>query len=178
VIPEKDAVILVTPMPTEKASPSKPGAGLKFATTVFEETQVTDVVKSWILPSVKFPEAANCWARPMIILAEAGDTVIDFSTACVTVSVVEPEMPPKTALIIVEPSLTDVASPFDPVALLIVATPVFEELQVTDEEISCVVLSENVPVAMNCWVVPRAMLGFTGVTAIDTRSAGVTVSVA
>jgi hypothetical protein len=34
-----------------------------------------------------------------------------------------------------------------------------------------------VPVAVNCWVVPLAMEGLTGVTAIDTSVGGVTVSV-
>ena len=33
------------------------------------------------------------------------------------------------------------------------------------------------PVAVNCWVCPLVMLGLTGVTAIETRAAGVTVSV-
>lgn len=177
-IPEKDAVIMVSPVPTEKASPSKPGAMLKLATDVFEELQVTDVVKSCVLPSVKCPVAVKGWVKPTIILAETGETVIVPSTACVTVSVVEPETPPKSAPIVVVPTPTDVASPLDPDVLLIVATPVFEELQVTEEVMSCVVLSENVPVAMNCWVFPRAMLGFTGVTAIDTSTAAVTVRVA
>ena len=42
---------------------------------------------------------------------------------------------------------------------------------------SCVVLSVYVPVAVNCCSVPGAIDGFAGVTAIDTRTAGVTVSV-
>lgn len=36
--------------------------------------------------------------------------------------------------------------------LLIVAAFAFEEDQVTDEEISFVLLSPKVPVAVNCWV--------------------------
>jgi hypothetical protein len=43
-----------------------------------------------------------------------------------------------------------VASPFVPAVLLIVATPVFEEVQVTDDERFGVVPSEKVPVAINC----------------------------
>jgi hypothetical protein len=34
--------------------------------------------------------------------------------------------------------------------------------------------SVNVPVAVNCWVVPRGILGIAGVTAIETSAAGVT----
>ncbi len=40
-----------------------------------------------------------------------------------------------------------------------------------------VVPSLKVPVAVNCCVVPRAIAGLAGVTAIDTRAAAVTVSV-
>ena len=92
-------------------------------------------------------------------------------------SVVVPEKPPDVAVIVVEPALTDVARPFVPEVLLMVATPVFEEFQVTDEETSWVVLSDNVAMAMNCSVVPSTMLGFAGVTVIDVMKAGVTVSV-
>jgi hypothetical protein len=108
------------------------------------------------------------------IVEVAGVTSIDSSTIGVTVSVVDPEMPPDVAEIVVEPAATVVASPFE----LIVAIVAFDEFHVTDEVISCVVVSENVPMAANCWVVPSTMLGFTGVTEIDDRSAGVTVSVA
>src|SRR5208283_4754673 len=60
-----------------------------------------------------------------------------------TVSVVEGETTlPKLALTSVAPAVNEVASPLDPEVLLIVATSVFEELQVTEVVISCVVLSE------------------------------------
>jgi hypothetical protein len=48
--------------------------------------------------------------------------------------------------------------------------------QVTEDDISSVVLSVKVPMAINCWVFPREVLWFVGVTAIDTKTAGVTVS--
>lgn len=57
-----------------------------------------------------------------------------------------------------------------------VATPGVEELHSTDAVMSCVLLSLKVPVAANCFVVPIAMLGLAGVTAIVTRLAAVTVS--
>jgi hypothetical protein len=50
------------------------------------------------------------------------------------------------------------------------------ELHVTEPVKFCVELSENVPVAVNCCVVPLAIEGFAGVTAIDTSVAEVTVS--
>ena len=81
-------------------------------------------------------------------------------------------------MIVVEPVLTDVASPLVPGVLLMVATFAFEEFQVTDEETSWVVFVDSVAIAMNCWVVPSTMLGFTGVTVIEEMNAGVTVSTA
>ena len=59
---------------------------------------------------------------------------------------------------------------------MIVATEVVAEAQVTWLVRFSVELSESVPVAVNCWVVPLAMLGLAGVTAIETRTAGLTVS--
>ncbi len=47
-----------------------------------------------------------------------------------------------------------------------VATPVLEEDQVATAVNVCSVLSISVPVAVNCWVVPLAMLGVSGVTEI------------
>jgi hypothetical protein len=102
---------------------------------------------------------------------------MDTSVAGVTVSVVDPEMLPDVAAIVVEPAATEVASPLEPAKLLMAATAAADELQVTDSVRSCVVLSENVPVALNCCVVPGAMLGLAGVTAMETSVAGVTVTV-
>ena len=74
---------------------------------------------------------------------------------------------------LVVPSPTEVARP----VVLIVATPAAEELQVAVLLRFWVVPSVNVPVAVNCWVLPLAIDGFTGVTAIDASVAAVTVSV-
>src|SRR5205823_2497571 len=57
----------------------------------------------------------------------------------------------------------------------IVATERVAEAQVTELVRSCVDLSVNVPVAVNCCFVPLAMLGLAGVTAIDCSAAAVTV---
>ncbi len=126
-----------------------------------------------MVPSEKVPVALNCWVVPFAILGFVGVTVIDDSVAGVTVNVVFLETVPTVAVIAVVPTSTDVARP----ALLIVATSGLDELQVTCVVRFCVVLSEKVPVAVNCCVVPLAMLGFAGVTAMDTSVAGVTVNV-
>lgn len=151
------------------------------ATVASEEFQATDVVKFCVLPSVNVPVAVNCLVvvEAMLMSAEAGDTLIDSNLAGVTVSVAALEaMLEKLAVIVVVPSERDVASPFEPDVLLIVATLMSEEFQVTSDVKSCVVLSVNVPVAMNGWVFPRATLWFAGVTAIDFSTGAVTVSVA
>jgi hypothetical protein len=102
---------------------------------------------------------------------------MDTSVAEVTVSVVDPDMLPDVAVIVVEPAATEVANPLELAALLMAATTVADELQVTVVVKSCVVLSENVPVARNCWFVSLTMLGLVGVIAIDMRVAEVTVTV-
>lgn len=61
------------------------------------------------------------------------------------------------------PALTHVAIP----VAAIVATDVVADAQVTDEVMSFVVLSEYVPVAVNCVVVVVLIDGLAGVTAID-----------
>ena len=81
----------------------------------------------------------------------------------VTVKVVEPDMPPNEALIVVVPTPTAVAFPLESM----VATEVSDELHVTDDVRSWVVLPENVPVAANCLIVPAVTLGTAGVTAMD-----------
>jgi hypothetical protein len=52
--------------------------------------------------------------------------------AATTVSVAIPKIFPEEAVIVVAPAPTEVAMPFVPVALLMVATEVFDELQVTE----------------------------------------------
>ena len=60
------------------------------------------------------------------------------SVADVTVRVVFPEMPPMVAVMVVGPTATGVTRPL----LLIVATAVLDEFQVTSEVTSWEVLSE------------------------------------
>jgi len=78
------------------------------------------------------------------MLGLIGVTTIEFRTALVTVRTVVPafSVVGSIALIVVDPTATDVASPLEPTALLIVATEPSRELHVTSDVISCVVLSE------------------------------------
>ena len=63
-------------------------------------------------------------------------------SAEVTVRVVEPEIPPTAAVIVVWPAATDVALPLEPAALLMEATEGTDDVQLTDCVRSCVLLSE------------------------------------
>ena len=103
---------------------------------------------------------------------------MDTSVAGVTVSVVDPDILPDVAVIVVVPAAAGVASPLvlEPAELLMAATPAADEFQIASIVRSWVVLSENVPVAVNCFVVPSAILGLAGVIASETSIACVTVT--
>jgi hypothetical protein len=60
----------------------------------------------------------------------------------VTLRVVDTEMPPTAAVIGVSPSATEVARPFVPAALLMVATEVTDDVQLAAVVRTCVLLSE------------------------------------
>lgn len=88
------------------------------------------------------------------------------------VRVVESLTDPNIAVIVVYPVERLETSPrFD-----IVATPGVEELQSTSWVMSCVELSLNVPIALNCLVASSGMDEFAGETASETRVALVTVT--
>jgi len=170
------AEIVAEPAPAEVARPLEPAALLIEATETGEELHVAAEVISCVLLSEKVPLAVNWLVSPFAMFALVVVTAIDASVAAVTVTVFVPERVPAVALTVAEPAATDVASPLEPAALLIVATEPGEELQVTADDISCVLLSEKVPVAVNWLVPPFAMFGLVVVTAIDVSVAAVTVN--
>jgi len=127
-----------------------------------------------VLLSVYVPVAVNCSVVPFAIEGFAGVNAIDTNVAAVTVSVSAGLVTPFSDAVICEvPTAIPLAKP----AELIVATLVVPELHVTLAVKFCVLLSVYVPVAVNCCVVPFAIVGLAGVTAIDTTVAGSTVSV-
>jgi len=113
----------------------------------------------------------NCWVAPRIILAERGVTSRDTNSAGVTVSEALLEIPERLAVIVVVPTALDVARPLEPVTSLIRATASFDEAQVTDEVISCVDASVNVPLAVNCRVFPSTVLVPVGAITSETNVA-------
>jgi hypothetical protein len=83
---------------------------------------------------------------------------------------VDPDTPPTVALIDVDPALSVVASPAEPLRLLIEATAATDELQTAVVVRFWVVLSLYVPVAVNCSVTPLVTVGSLGVTVIDSSA--------
>ena len=77
---------------------------------------------------------------------------------------------PAVALIVVLPIFKPVASPLTVMEAMLGA----DDAQVTVPVISCVVISEKVPVAVNCCCTPRGIDMAAGVTAIDVNVALVT----
>jgi hypothetical protein len=72
------------------------------------------------------PVAVNCWLFPAAIDALPGVTEREVKTGDVTVNVAEPLILPEVAVIVAVPCATLVAKP---VLALMVATEVFEEVQ-------------------------------------------------
>jgi len=107
-----------------------------------------------------------------------GFTVMETRAALLTVRVVEAEIEPDAAEILELPVATLVAKPWLPAALLMVAMEPVDEPHWTEPVMSCVLPSVKVPVAANCSVVPRGMVGIEGVMAMETKAAGVTVKMA
>ena len=83
------------------------------------------------------PVAVNCWLLPVVIEAFAGVTAIETSDAAVTESVVDPQILPTLALMVVLPVATPVARPAGEIA----ATLVVDEFQVAVEVKSMVLPS-------------------------------------
>jgi len=95
-----------------------------------------------------------------------GRTEIKDNSADWTFAVVLPVTEPKIAEIVTEPRARAVANP--PAG--IDTTLLFDELQVTEPVMSCLLPSENVPVAVNCWSVARSKTASAGAIAIETKT--------
>jgi hypothetical protein len=98
---------------------------------------------------------------------------IDTRVAAVTVNTVEPVTVPELALTVDVPVPALVARPL---ASMLAVEVVFDD-HATVPVRSCMLPSVNVPVAVNCCIVPSAIDGSAGVTAIDASMAAVTVNV-
>ncbi len=122
---------------------------LMTATLGMLEVQVTCEVTFPKLPSEKVAVAVNCWVWPVDTdrVGFEGLMLIALIVLLLTVSAaVSVTLLVDLAVIVVVPTATPVANP----ALLMVATLVEEEVQVTCEVTSPVLLLPKVAVAVNC----------------------------
>jgi len=90
---------------------------------------------------VYFAVATNCWLEPRGTDTAPGLTAIDTMTACPTAREVEAVTAIDVAVIFAVPTPALVANPFVPELLLMMATCADDELQVTSDVTSCVLLS-------------------------------------
>lgn len=176
VLPEalpKVAVIVTVPGPVSVTWPLEPAA-LEMNTRPLDAPHVTELVRFCVVPSEKVPVAVNCTPPALTeTVWLAGDTLIDTSADVVTDTAAELDViPEKLADTDAVPTARALAKPFVSAALLTDRTCELDDAQVADAVTSCVVPSEKVPVAVNCWVLPAAMLELTGVTDRETRVAG------
>src|SRR5258708_22425090 len=83
------------------------------ATAVFDDAQVTELVRSTVVPFWRVPIALNCCVAPEEIDGLVGVIDIEDKFATVTFTVVEPLTPFKVALIVAVPDARPVTSPIE-----------------------------------------------------------------
>jgi hypothetical protein len=131
------------------------------ATPVSDDSQVTVVVMSLVVPSANVPWAVNCTVSPRPTVCAGAEMVSDVKREVVTVSVAVPVSEPDCAVMVLLPTATAVAKP----PAVMVAVLVEEDAQVG--EMLVVLPSSFTPAAVNCCVSPIAMLVLAGETLID-----------
>jgi hypothetical protein len=104
-IDPNDAVTVALP----GANPSTKPDGVTRATTTFELTYVSSLVRFCVEPSLKLPTAINCTALPEFTDGLGGVIVIPVSVAAVIVKLAEAVTLPEVAVILQLPVLTAVA---------------------------------------------------------------------
>ena len=168
VTPPIVARIDVIPDATPVAIPLVPAAFDTVATASSSELHTASSVTSAVLRSAKSAIAVSCRDAPSSTLDPAGVTSIATSGgADVTVSTVDPVIPPAAYEMVDVPGAIPVARPSEPEAFDTDATA-----PVADAHEPCSVRSadepsEKVPIAVNCSVLPAATLGLLGTTATD-----------
>jgi hypothetical protein len=112
--PNRVAVMAALPTPLPVTTPWLPVALLTGATEGLEETQLAKFVKSWVVPSEKFPVANSCSLVPLAIEGLGGVMVIELSDASVSVTVVDPDTPPTIATMVALPTARPATRPLIP----------------------------------------------------------------
>jgi hypothetical protein len=129
--PTRVAVTAALPTPVPLTSPLLFASSLTDATELLLEVQLTSVVQSWVLPSLKLQVPSSGTSVPLTIDGLVGVTVIEVNFASVTVTAVEPWMPLSAAIMGVLPPAKAVTSPWLPETLLTCAVTSTAEVQLT-----------------------------------------------
>ncbi len=158
------ALTEVVPTPTAVSRP----AALMVTMLVLPVVHVTCVVTLPWVSSEKVAVAVYCWVCPVTRVWLVGETAMELMTRVLTVSWVVAVSAPDLAVMVVVPRATPVARP----ALLMVATPVLEELQAAVLVTSLVVPSASVAFAVYCSVLLGVMAALTGVRVSATTVPG------
>ena len=112
------------------AATAIPTAGLPplamVATAVFEDDHCTDVVMSWVVPSLNVPVAVNAAAVPCGTVGASGEQTRETNVAEVAVRVAEPLTLAAVAEIVDGPGAVAVASP---VALMVALLDALHEAE-------------------------------------------------
>jgi hypothetical protein len=172
------ALIVVEPTPVEVARPFEPAVFDTWATVGSDASQAAVPVRSRLVESVYVPVAVNCCFAPSAMDGAGGVIASEVRRAAVTVKAVLAESPDpgSVAEMVVVPSPTVEASPRAAPVVDTVATLKTDVDQFTLAVMSCVVASVYVPIAVNCWLVPSGTDAWSGVTAIETSCAELTVT--
>lgn len=100
---------------------------------------------------------------------------MELKVTSLTLRVVFPNLLPvagdEVAVISDAPAVRAVARPF----VLMVATPIVPDSQVTELVISTDEPSENTPTALNCWATPMGVVGLVGATVSELKVTPFTV---
>ena len=120
---------------------------------------------SWVLLSLNVPVATNCCVVPAAAVGVAGVIASETSVPVPTVSVVVPVIPDDDAEIVTVPPFLPCAIPLDRTE----ARLGFDDFHETPLRFVATLPSLKVPVAVNLIEVPFAILGVTGLIAIETR---------
>jgi hypothetical protein len=120
---------------------------------------------SCVVPSLKVPVAANCLLLPADAVAAAGVIASDTSVPVPTVRLVLPVMPDAVAKIVTVPPFLPWAMPLERMEAILG----FEDFHEMPARFVATLPSLKLPLAVNLSDVPFAILGFVGLTVIDTR---------
>lgn len=106
------------------------------AAAVFDDVQVTELVRSTVVPFCRTPMAVYCCVAPDEIDWVAGVIEIVARFATVTFTVVEPLIPSNVALMVADPEVAPVTNPVE----LTVAMVTSDDAQLAESVIVSVLL--------------------------------------